>query len=60
MVGSVWSRRKRSVMNGCNRSPSAWVATALVSLGPSAPTRMGGAPNGLGPGLNVGCMRVNV
>ncbi|SKZ26765.1 Uncharacterised protein [Mycobacteroides abscessus subsp. abscessus] len=58
MFGTVVDARKSAVENGITNNPSACFAAARVINGPSAPTNTGGRPNGLGPGLKVGVIKV--
>ena len=58
IAGSVRSWKCRLLLNGITRMPSATSAEISVIFGPSAPTRMGGGPNGLGPGSNAGVISV--
>ena len=55
MVRSVSERR---LLKGRISSPSATSAVMVVMSGPSAPSSIGGGPKAVGPGLNMGVMRV--
>ncbi len=58
MAGRVRRRKCRAELNGMTNRPSATSAARATIWGPSPPRAMGGMPNGFGPGLNIGGIRV--
>ena len=55
-IVSSWSDRR--VFTGWTRKPSATSPATAVIRGPKPAVKIGGGPNGLGPGSNAGIIRV--
>ncbi len=58
MAGMVRRRKCPAVLNGMISTPSPTSAASRTIWGPRPPMAMGGDPNGLGPGLNIGGIMV--